>query len=177
MDFTCGFRISWSRLKCPLFVQSSIRPFLGGIAERAKSTIGVRRMAAVPFSRAAIASQVESGETSSGSPWLTEVGPVPTDPSHRSANHDRRSAAIFTLAWRDGLSRFRACLRASVTSTEAIRSDGRHLEASASTCADRAHLNQRSDPTVGFYRFAIRRPSSVERGATSRARSLRFDTK
>ena len=48
---------------------------------------------------------------------------------------------------------------ASVTSTEAIRSDGRHLEASASTCADRAHLNQRSDPTVGFYPFAIRRPS------------------
>jgi len=31
--------------------------------------------------------------------------------------------------------------RASVTLTEAIRSDGRHLEASASTCADCAHLN------------------------------------
>src|SRR5271157_3695110 len=45
--------------------------------------------------------------------------------------------------------------RASVTSTEAIRSDGRHLEASASTCADRAHLNQRSDPTVGVYPLVI----------------------
>jgi hypothetical protein len=49
--------------------------------------------------------------------------------------------------------------RASVGSTEAIRSDGRHLEAGASTCADRVHLNQRSDPTVGFCPFAIRRPS------------------
>ncbi len=44
---------------------------------------------------------------------------------------------------------------ASATSTEAIRSDGRHLEASASTCAERAHLNQRSEPTDDFYPFAI----------------------
>jgi len=35
---------------------------------------------------------------------------------------------------------FRLGQRASVTSTEPIRSDGRHLEASASTCADRAGL-------------------------------------
>ena len=74
---------------------------------------------AVPSSRAAIASQVESGETSSGSTWQTEVGPVPTAPSHPSANHDRRFAAILTLAWRDGSSPFRACLRVSVTSTDA----------------------------------------------------------
>ena len=74
---------------------------------------------AVLSSRAAIASQVESGETSSGSTWQTEVGPVPTAPSHPSANHDRRLAAILTLAWRDGSSPFRACLRASVTSTDA----------------------------------------------------------
>ena len=64
---------------------------------------------AVLSSRAAIASQVESGETSSGSTWQTEVGPVPTAPSHPSANHDRRFAAILTLAWRDGSSPFRAC--------------------------------------------------------------------
>ena len=36
-------------------------------------------------------------------------------------NHDQRSAATPTLAWRDGLSGFRTCLRASVGSTEASR--------------------------------------------------------
>ena len=37
-------------------------------------------------------------------------------------------------------------------------------------------LIQRSDPTVGCP-FAMPRPSSVQRGATFRSRSLRFDTK
>ena len=59
--------------------------------------------------------------------------------------------------------------RASVGSTEAIRSDGRHLEASASTCADRAHLNQRSDPTVGFYPFAT--PARSARNLTAVGKS------
>jgi hypothetical protein len=43
---------------------------------------------------------------------------------------------------------------------EAIRSDGRHLEASASTCADRAYLNQRSPPSFGFLSVCDPYPSS-----------------
>ena len=77
------------------------------------------RPPAIPSSRAAIASQAVSGATSSPSLCQTEIRPVPTAPSHPSANHDERFAATFALAWRDGLSRFRTCLRASVTSTEA----------------------------------------------------------
>src|SRR6516165_3481379 len=38
-----------------------------------------------------------------------------------SANHYERFAATFTLAWRDGLSQFRPCLRTAVGSTEAAK--------------------------------------------------------
>ena len=79
------------------------------------------RPPAIPSSRAAIASQAVSGATSSPSLCQTEVRPVPTAPSHPSANHDERFAATFALAWRDGLSRFRTCLCASVGSTDAAK--------------------------------------------------------
>ena len=77
----------------------------------------LHQLIAVPSSRAAIASPVENRETSSDSRWKAEAGRVPTAPSHSSANHDRRYPTTFTLAWRDGLCRFRAFLRASVGST------------------------------------------------------------
>ncbi len=49
-------------------------------------------------------------------------------------------------------------LRASVTSTEAIRSDGRYFEASASCCADRAPLNWRTPWTVIRLRASFSEP-------------------
>ncbi len=45
---------------------------------RGNAGVGHLELLTVPSSRALIASQVESGETSSGSPWQTEVEPVPT---------------------------------------------------------------------------------------------------
>ena len=65
---------------------------------------------AVPSSRAAIAKPTERGATSSPFPCQTGVRPIPTAPSHPSENRDEQISAAFTLAWRDGLSRFRTCL-------------------------------------------------------------------
>src|SRR5262249_2766877 len=47
----------------------------------------------------------------------SQAGPVPTAPRHPPANQNERFAPTLTLAWRDGLSRFRTCLRAPVSST------------------------------------------------------------
>jgi len=74
-----------------------------------------------PSSRAAIASPAGREATSSPSPCQTGVRPILTTRSHPSENHDERFSAAFTLARRDGLSRFRTCLRAPVGSTEAAK--------------------------------------------------------
>jgi hypothetical protein len=72
-----------------------------------------------PFSRDAITSPARRGATSSPSSCQSGVRPVLATQNHPSENHDERFSAAFSLARRDGLSRFRTCLSASVGSTEA----------------------------------------------------------
>jgi hypothetical protein len=117
-------------------------------------------------------SPVTASEPYETEPRLPRLSPYESGPARDSSLPQISLSYSENLRLADGPS-----LRASVTSTEAIRSDGRHLEASAPTSADLAHMNNRSEATVGFYPSAVSRPSSVECGATSRARSLRFDTK
>jgi hypothetical protein len=73
----------------------------------------------VPSSRAAIASETESGAPPPPSPCQTELAPFPTAPSRPTSNHYERLVPSFTLAWREGLFQFRTCWRASILSTGA----------------------------------------------------------
>jgi hypothetical protein len=114
--------------------------------------------------------------------FLALLGALPTAHGRLGVRPTRRRR-IGVLSWAQGI----APNVARVGSTKAPlreaavvgdhRSDGRCLEASGSSQAERAHLNQHSQPSARGCPFAVPWPSCAEAGARFGARSLRVDTK